>query len=59
MRSGVSRLPLEEFSVDGAIAVVEIGTFVQRDGDTRLLRRGGGRNQKRDSKNCGEREMHL
>jgi hypothetical protein len=60
VRGGTSKLQFEGFNVNGAIAAVYIGTFAQRNGETRPLRRRGRQNQKRsNSKYCGERDMHL
>jgi hypothetical protein len=60
VRNGMSCLQLEDFNINGTIATVSIGMFVQRNGDMRLLCSGSGRNQKRDNdEDCGDREMHL
>jgi hypothetical protein len=56
VRSGMICFLLEGFKVNGAIAAVYIGTSAQRDGGMRSV---GGRNHKKDGKDCGEREMHL
>jgi hypothetical protein len=51
---------LEGFAVNGAIATVEIAAHFQRNGDIGCLRSVGCRKHKRDdSKDGGEREMHL
>jgi hypothetical protein len=53
-------VPLEGFEVSGAITAVEIVTHCQRNGDMGHLRSVGCRKHKRDdSKDGGEREMHL
>jgi hypothetical protein len=60
VRSGMIGIPLEGFEVNGAIAAVHIATSFQRNSDIGRLRSVGGRNHKRDnSKDGGEREMHL
>ncbi|CAG8584323.1 9927_t:CDS:2 [Acaulospora colombiana] len=58
--SGGGDLAVENINVDGAIASVYVRFLLKRDRDARLLRKWGGRGQKRDnSKDRGEREMHL
>jgi hypothetical protein len=58
VRNGMSGLQLEVFNVNGLIVAIEIGTSIQRNGDMRRLRSRDGRNQKRNSKDYGEGEMH-
>lgn len=55
-----SDLALENVNVDRAIASVYVRFLLKRDRDARLLRKWGGRGQKRDNnKDRGKREMHL
>jgi hypothetical protein len=44
IRGGMSSLQLEDFNIDGAIAAVDVGVLIQRNGETRLLGGGGGGN---------------
>jgi hypothetical protein len=51
--------PLEDLKVKRAVAAVGLGTFAQRDGQITLCNVGS-RNRKRDdSKDYGEKKMHL
>jgi hypothetical protein len=51
---------LEGLEVNGAIAAGEIAMHFQRNGDIARPRSvGGGKHKRDDSKDGGEREMHL